>query len=297
MARDQLNSGMRCAKFMLVIVSFMFALTAVLLIMVGSTIQAIFGDFSQFIDDHFSSPPALLIAIGFILLLVATLGAYGAVRESVMLINLYGVSLFLVFLLEVAAAIAAFVMQNQVGGMLMRTMNESLQQYYDNEYLQVGVDFMQATLGCCGVNSPMDWRSANNTNVEEIEVPSSCCEEFSLEDVDSCLKPFDSGCLPRMNFIILQSTMLIATGATTVAFVQILGVLCAFMLAKTLRRNKSLREARRWQLQQSLGVLISGGKMAPPANSPLNGYTQLERAERYMEQDPVTYTPSSPSVN
>lgn len=56
--------------------------------MVGSTIQAIFGDFSLFIDGHFSSPPALLIAIGFILIAVATLGAYGAVKESVMVINL-----------------------------------------------------------------------------------------------------------------------------------------------------------------------------------------------------------------
>lgn len=65
-----------------------FQITAILLVMVGSTIQAIFGDFRQFVDDHFLSPPALLIAIGFILLFVATLGAYGAARESVMLINL-----------------------------------------------------------------------------------------------------------------------------------------------------------------------------------------------------------------
>ncbi|XP_018802672.1 PREDICTED: CD63 antigen [Bactrocera latifrons] len=296
MARDQLNSGMRCAKFMLVIVSFMFALTAVLLIMVGSTIQAIFGDFSQFIDGHFFSPPALLIAIGFILLLVATLGAYGAVKESVMLINLYGVSLFLVFILEVAAAIAAFVMQTQVHGMLMRTMNDSLIHYNENEYVQMGVDFMQETLGCCGVNSPLDWKPPNSTNAE-IEVPASCCDETSIDDINYCIRSYDSGCLARMDFIISQSTMLIATGATTVAFVQLLGVLCAFMLAKTLRRNKSIREARRWQLQQSLGVLISGGKVVPPTISPINGYTQLERAERYMEHDPVTYTPSSPSVN
>lgn len=63
-------------------------LTAILLIMVGTTIQTIFGDFSLFIDGHFSSPPALLIAIGFILIAVAALGAYGAVKESVMVINL-----------------------------------------------------------------------------------------------------------------------------------------------------------------------------------------------------------------
>lgn len=52
------------------------------------------------------------------------------------------------FILEVAAAIAAFVMQTQVRSMLMRTMNDSLMQYYDNEYVEVGVDFMQATVSC-----------------------------------------------------------------------------------------------------------------------------------------------------
>ncbi|XP_037960593.1 23 kDa integral membrane protein [Teleopsis dalmanni] len=298
----QLNSGMRCAKCMLLTVSFMFALTAILLVMVGSTIQAIFGDFRQFIDEYFLSPPALIIAIGFILLAVAILGAYGAIKESVLIINLYGVFLFLVFILEVAAAIAAFVMQSQVSEMLERTMTSALAEYETNEYLEQGVDFMQTGLECCGIVGPADWKpylnqSDINEDYNEIAVPPSCCGRMSETQPDKCEVQYEYGCLRRMEFIISQSTMLIATGATTVAFVQLLGVFCAFMLAKTLRRNKSIREARRWQLQQSLGVLISGGKVTPPLNSPMTGYTQLEKSEMYIEHDPVTYTPSSPSVN
>lgn len=72
--------------------------------------------------------------------------------------------------------------------------------------------------------------------------------------------------------------------------------MCAFMLAKTLRRNKSIREARRWQLQQSLGVLISSGKIVPPMSSALTGYTQLEKSEKFLENDPITYNTNSPSV-
>ncbi|XP_017057373.1 tetraspanin-6 [Drosophila ficusphila] len=302
----QLNSGMKCAKYMLIIVSFMFALTAILLIMVGTTIQAIFGDFSVFIDGHFSSPPALLIAIGFILIAVAMLGAYGAVKESVMLINLYGVCLFLVFILEVSAAIAAFVMQSQVRGMLMRTMHEALAQYDHDPYVKAGVDLMQSGLECCGVTEPEDWKDnyAPNKNLtlgsDDVVVPNSCCgstvPDLNDDLMGTCVETFDYGCFRKMNFIVSQSAMLIATGATTVAFVQLLGVLCAFMLAKTLRRNKSIREARRWQLQQSLGVLISGGKMAPPQNSAVTGYQQLDNGEQ-GSHEPYTYTPQSPSVN
>ncbi|XP_030561336.1 23 kDa integral membrane protein [Drosophila novamexicana] len=304
----ELNSGMRCAKYMLIIVSFMFALTAILLIMVGSTIQAIFGDFSLFIDGHFSSPPALLIAIGFILIAVATLGAYGAVKESVMVINLYGVCLFLVFILEVSAAIAAFVMQSQVREMLMRTMNEAVVNYETDSNVAAGVDFMQSGLGCCGVISPDDWKdnySPNNNmthlDSDDVVVPISCCGSLAEDPNDNnevnCLQPYEYGCFNKMSFILSQSAMLIATGATTVAFVQLLGVLCAFMLAKTLRRNKSIREARRWQLQQSLSVLISGGKVGLPANSAMCGYQQLENSNVLGTQEPYTYTPQSPSVN
>ncbi|XP_001962623.3 tetraspanin-6 [Drosophila ananassae] len=302
----QLNSGMRCAKYMLIIVSFMFALTAILLIMVGTTIQTIFGDFSLFIDGHFSSPPALLIAIGFILIAVATLGAYGAVKESVMVINLYGVCLFLVFILEVSAAIAAFVMQSQVKGMLIRTMYQAMSEYNNDPYVKAGVDLMQSELKCCGVYQPEDWKDYYPPNknltlpADDVVVPNSCCGEAPKYEIDAteaiCLQPSISGCFNKMDFIISQSSMLIATGATTVAFVQLLGVLCAFMLAKTLRRNKSIREARRWQLQQSLGVLISGGKMAPPQNSAVTGYQQLGNGEQ-GSQEPYTYTPQSPSVN
>ncbi|XP_030240728.1 23 kDa integral membrane protein isoform X1 [Drosophila navojoa] len=303
----ELNSGMRCAKYMLIIVSFMFALTAILLIMVGTTIQTIFGDFDLFIDGHFSSPPALLIAIGFILIAVATLGAYGAVKESVLVINLYGVCLFLVFILEVAAAIAAFVMQSQVKEMLVRTMNEALVAYEKDTTVATGVDFMQSNLGCCGVHGPDDWKenySPNNMthlDADDVVVPFSCCGRVDPSANDdnemNCVEPYEYGCLTKMNFIMSQSVMLIATGATTVAFVQLLGVICAFMLAKTLRRNKSIREARRWQLQQSLGVLISGGKVGLPANSAMSGYQQLENGNEMGTHEPYTYTPQSPSVN
>ncbi|XP_055851813.1 CD63 antigen [Episyrphus balteatus] len=290
----RLNSSMKCAKYMLLIISFMFAITAILLILVGETIQTIFGDFRQFLDDYYLSPPTLLIATGFLMFAVAILGSYGAIKESVLIINLYGVSLFVVFILEVAAAIAAFVLQSDVHVMLVRTMNESMHQYESNLYLQNGVDFMQSGLQCCGIYGPMDWKpvledNINNNLTNDIYVPPSCCyEPVSIND---CSEKYESGCLGRMHFIISQSAMLIATGASTVAFVQLLGSICAFMLAKTLRRNKSIREARRWQLQQTLGALIASSKPMPIPSQ--EGYQQLGEKEKYMEE----YHANSPSVN
>lgn len=109
----------------------------------GSTIQSIFGDFDHFLDGHFSSPPALLLAIGIILLIVSSFGCVGAIKESTLMINLYGVLLSLIFILEIAAAISAFALHGQVGDMLNRTLRESLQNYPSRKYVREAVDFMQ----------------------------------------------------------------------------------------------------------------------------------------------------------
>lgn len=51
--------------------------------------------------------------------------------------------------------------------------------------------------------------------------------------------------------------------------------MCAFMLAKTIRRTKSLRAAKRWQLHQSLGIIAGSDK------PDYEDYTQLEKSVTY----------------
>ncbi|KAL5281835.1 hypothetical protein ACFFRR_005262 [Megaselia abdita] len=291
---SRLNSGMKCIKYMIFTISFMFAITSILLIMVGSTINNIYGDFSQFIDQKFVSPAELLIAIGFLMLAVSIFGAVGAFKESVACINIFGFFLFLIFILEVGAAIAAFCLPTQTSDMLIRTMNESMLLYEDNQYIREGVDFMQSGLECCGIESQNDWcelQNANNTN--PCYMPLSCISYNS----NGVLDYYETGCLRRMNFIISQSAMLIAIGATTVAFVQLLGVICSFLLAKTLRRNKSLREVRRNQFQQNLGMLIDSSINGSKSSS--NDYSKIAKYQENIETKDVEQAifQGSPSVN
>jgi len=261
---------------MLVVINIMFLLTSILLITVGTTIQSIYGDFRQFLDSHFMSIPSLLVAVGFVMLVVATFGVVGAFKESTMLTNIYACLLSLVFVLEISAAIAGFVLQGQVREMLIRTMNESITAYTKYDTATVAVDFMQRALECCGVDGPRDWEGilpeSEKTDIESVLVPESCCGDF---ENSKCEDYYMSGCLDRMHFVIGQSAMMIATGATTVAFVQILGVMCAFMLAKTIRRTKSLRAAKRWQLHQSLGIIAGNDK------PDYDDYTQLDKSVTY----------------
>lgn len=220
------------------------------------------------------------------MMVVSIFGCIGAIRESTAMINIYGVLLAIVFILEVAAAISAFALRGQVEEMVRRTIRESMEHYNDNTDVQKTVDFMQRVLECCGVDGYEDWRyymPGNATDPDNIELPVSCCLPSTLDE--TCV-PFEYGCYSRLGWIVSQSAYLVATGATTVAFVQILGSICAFMLARTIRRTKSLRAARRWQLQQSLGIMT---KQHNPS------YTQMEKSEN--KGDSEMYLPNSPSVN
>ena len=109
---------------------------------------------------------------------------------------------------------------------------------------------------------------------------------------------FEAGCFERMSFMVSQSAMLVSTGAITVAFVQLLGVVCAFMLAKTIRQTKSQREARRWQLQQNLGIYNKPTPLSPYSPPYVSLNEDVARPTSNGKNDPhFTYLPNSPSVN
>lgn len=116
-------------------------------------------------------------------------------------------------------------------------------------------------------------------------------------DEDQCMEFHQIGCLATLDEIIRKSSMLIASGALTVALVQFLGVVCAFMLAKTIRRTKSIRAARRWQLQQALGVMTNPFSFDKQMEA--NTGRQYDPDPEYtsMENNSTnTYSPTSPSV-
>lgn len=102
------------------------------------------------------------MCVGAIMLVVSIFGAVGAFKESTLLTNLvhttflifiliinfycivqYGCLLTIVFILEVAAAVYATLLQGEVREMLTRTMKNALEVYPTYEPAQVAVDFMQ----------------------------------------------------------------------------------------------------------------------------------------------------------
>lgn len=54
--------------------------------------------------------------------------------------------LFVVFSMELTAAVLAYLMHSQVEMMLIRTMTEAFEAYKTNPYMTNGIDFMQSNV-------------------------------------------------------------------------------------------------------------------------------------------------------
>lgn len=83
--------------------------------------------------------------------------------------------------------------------------------------------FLIFQLRCCGVTDKDDWQGilpGSNIHTNEVILPNSCFRYIGNEN-DTISEPFEDGCFDRMFFVVSQSAMLVATGAITVAFVQV----------------------------------------------------------------------------
>lgn len=242
----EIYKDIKCTKCTLIIFNLLFVLTGIVLIIIGTTTNTVYNELV--LGSHNFSPATLLVVIGFILFGVSIFGVIGALKESVCIINLFGVLMSLVFVLEVGASVFGYMMKYQIHGALRKSLNQTMNNYYYSAEDKQWIDTLQTQLACCGMSSAKDW-----THVRKPEgasgIPESCCvyQPYS----DACFT-IQSGCLPVLEFIVHRFTLFIAICAFILAVMQFIGLSFAFTLAGVLRKQKNAREFRKWKVRGQL---------------------------------------------
>ncbi|XP_033360231.1 CD63 antigen-like isoform X1 [Bombus vosnesenskii] len=267
MAATHLDVGLRCIKYLLCAVNSLFVLTGIMIISIGTTIYAVYEDFSHFLDPSYFSPATLLIIVGIFVFIIAFLGCCGALRESTCMVLVFAASLSLVLVLELIAGIAAYALQDGIKNLLADKINATMHQYEKNDEARSAIDFLQSRLYCCGYNGYEDWEA------QKMTIPSSCPSRDN-ENI------YVTGCIKHLSIIIHRSALYIGTGAVAIALIQLTGIMFACMLGRAIRRQKTERERRRWELRESL----------------VNGYQPLGKSDPFTTF-PVVYMSSEPLKN
>ncbi|XP_003405156.1 CD63 antigen [Loxodonta africana] len=228
------EGGMKCVKFLLYVLLLAFCACAVGLIAVGVRAQLILNQTINQGATAGSLLPVVIIAVGAFLFLVALVGCCGACKENYCLMITFAIFLSLIMLVEVATAIAGYVFRDQVISEFKKDFQKQMQTYPRDNQTVILLDKLQQDFKCCGANNYTDWE---NILVPKGRVPDSCCMNVTLgcgvhaNVTDIYVK----GCVEMIGGWLRSRVLVVAAAALGIAFVEVLGIVFACCLVKSIR--------------------------------------------------------------
>ncbi|XP_027710807.1 CD63 antigen [Vombatus ursinus] len=229
------EGGMKCVKFLLYVLVLAFWACAVGLIAVGVAVHFTLNQTIPIGSTAGSVVPVVIIALGTFLFLVAFLGCCATCKDNYCLMTTFAILLTLIVLVEVAAAIAGYVFRDKVKSEFDKGFRDEMKAYEKNNNTAQFLDKLQEGFKCCGAMNYTDWEQV--PQIPKNRVPDSCC----INVTQSCgtnFKPSDinqEGCVEKIGNWLKHRALVLAGVALGVTFVEILGVIFACCLMKSIR--------------------------------------------------------------
>jgi len=177
------------------------------------------------------SGAGFIIALGVIILTLCILGFIGAWKNHLNLLKAFIVSLGIILLLQLIAAIIAFTLRNKADERLRGQLLSSMKNYRFNGNNRATIEWnrVQNTYECCGVDSWQDWK--NHTDIGTI--PLSCCKNNEC----TTKQYYERGCYEAARSLFYRYSK--ALGGVTIFFffIEIIGLALAVLLLRDLKNN------------------------------------------------------------
>ncbi|XP_046324034.1 tetraspanin-17 isoform X1 [Marmota monax] len=182
-----------CGKYFLFGFNIVFWVLGALFLAIGLWAwgeKGVLSNISALTDLGGLDPVWLFVVVGGVMSVLGFAGCIGALRENTLLLKFFSVFLGLIFFLELATGILAFVFKDWIRDQLNLFINNNVKAYRDDIDLQNLIDFAQEYWSCCGARGPNDWNlniyfncTDLNPSRERCGVPFSCCVRDPAEDV------------------------------------------------------------------------------------------------------------------
>lgn len=229
------EGGMKCVKFLHYVLLLAFCACAVGLIAVGIGAQVVLSQTISQGATPGSVLPVVIIAVGAFLFLVAIVGCCGACKENYCLMITFVIFLSLIVLVEVAAAIAGYVFRDKMTSEFNKDFRQQMENYPKQNRTAVILDGMQKSFNCCGAANYTDWESIPLD--PKGRVPDSCCVNitqgcginFNVKDIHT------EGCVEKIGTWLRSNMLVVAAAALGIAFVEVLGIVLACCLVKSIQ--------------------------------------------------------------
>ncbi|XP_012918364.1 tetraspanin-14 isoform X2 [Mustela nigripes] len=212
----------------------------------------VLSDLTKVTRLHGIDPVVLVLMVGVVMFTLGFAGCVGALRENICLLKFFCGTIVLIFFLELAVAVLAFLFQDWVRDRFREFFESNIRSYRDDIDLQNLIDSLQKANQCCGAYGPEDWDlniyfncSGASYSREKCGVPFSCCVPDPAQkvvntqcgyDVRTQLKSkwdesiFTKGCIQALEGWLPRNIYIVAGVFIAISLLQIFGI----FLAKTL---------------------------------------------------------------
>lgn len=150
--------NLTCCKYLMFFFNLLIFIGGAVLFGAGIWVVVDGGSFKDIVstDPLIFGAVYLLIVVGGVIFVTGFLGCCGAMRESKCLLNTFFIVVLILFIIELAGIILAFVNENKLSEVAISSMTL----YEDNPVIKDGWDTLQSTMECCGYNNGADWAAA-----------------------------------------------------------------------------------------------------------------------------------------
>ncbi|KAH9498605.1 cd63 antigen [Bulinus truncatus] len=226
------EGGMKCVKYLLFLFNLIFVIAGIGLIAAGAYVKVKLDQYYDFFGSDYVGPGILLIIVGVIIFILAFFGCCGAIKENYCLTMTFAVFLGIIFVLEIAAGIAGFVLRDDIEKEIGTVLKNSVVNYRNVSGIGKAWDTLQSDFQCCGANNYTDW----NTTFENNTLPRSCCEGSPLS-CSTLEKFYNAPCVPAFESWLKDKVAIIGGVGIGLAFVQVVGILFACCLARAIKKE------------------------------------------------------------
>lgn len=223
----------KTAKFLLFAFNFLFFVSGLIVLIVGAIVKSNEPDYDGVYDQAYYGVAVLLIIVGCFITIISFFGCCGAIRESKCMLYTFSVIVGVIFLLELSGGIAAYVHRGDLKGHFTDGMSQTLCDPAHN----ASWTRMQQDMHCCGVDNYTNyWNESGtcNTPYPRPALPPSCCKNNDPNCSESSKTRNPTGCATAIVDQVEDHMYLIGGIAIGFAFVQLLGIVLACYLGKSL---------------------------------------------------------------
>lgn len=237
---SELSGCAKCVKYLLFIFNLLFLLAGLALIAIGA--YAYVQTSSSGLITSGPGAAIFLIVIGCIVFLISFFGCAGAINNNHCMVVTFGVLLLIILLLQIAAVVTGFVLKDKLTMALDKEMSESQVEYDNDEFIAKTWNDTQAKLKCCGTTGFRTWNVSAKLS-DSHSVPDSCCQNMTFgcgygkNEPQYASELWESGCTTTIKTLLDSNLFLVAIAAAVVAVLEILGIVFAFSLAHSLRKD------------------------------------------------------------